>query len=177
MGHPLLVDKTADGNHGQAAVNQLGVLELVKGGIGLGQVQRVEPELPGPAAAALHHLENGGHANNNLQPTNPQQQLLHGALRNEVVVGWLRQRGAARVEGKRVKLLDKQAQDGQHGDAAVLDLRLPQELKINIVAEAQRVKAHICTVQEHDQNNTEKRQQNTQEVRRALAATPHYMHR
>ncbi|KAI0561983.1 light-harvesting protein [Gracilaria domingensis] len=112
------MQEAANGNHGQAAVDKLGVLEPLEGGVGLAQSKGIKRILAGLARRTeRNHLHEGGGSDDDLPEGGPQQELVHAALLDAPGVDAGRQLGGVRVPREGVELGDQDADDGEHADA------------------------------------------------------------
>ena len=143
-GKQLTVDHATDAHHGQAAVLDLGKRVALGSGLVLGEVERVELEVA-RGTLALEGLEERDGAEN-LKEREPEKQLAHSSLLHEDVMdtGHL---GAAddpvhTREGEDV--LGHGTGSGKHGNAAVLELRLAEELDVRDLRAAERVEADVA---------------------------------
>lgn len=134
----FVVDDGAGNNHAQSSVDELSVLLVFQRGP-LSKTKRVKAKVSRRPSRAAHHLHQRGDADNNLKAGQPEEQLDHGPLGDAPVVDGDETGRGAGVEGERVELGDDEAQEAEHGDAAVLDLRFAQELHVHQVRQAQRV--------------------------------------
>jgi hypothetical protein len=139
-GDKLVVDDGANDDHAEASIHEFCILLAVESIGCFGQTQGVETELTRPPRGALHHLNDRGDTSDDLEPTDPQEELDHGALGDAPVVGGAGEGRGVSVEGQPVEVLDEEAEDGKHADAAVLDFCLAQELHVHKVGETERVK-------------------------------------
>ena len=130
--HPELVDEAADGNHCEARVLDLSQAVPLQGSLILGKVERVKGEVTRGALAQDGFVESNN--TKNLNKGDPEDDLLATTLGDEVIVGI--DGGELGEEGEGVKLLDDEASDGKHGEAAVLQLSLTQHAEIKNIGEA-----------------------------------------
>ena len=133
----------ADAHHGQAAVLDLGQ-GVAGSGLGLlAEAKGVELEVAG-SALALKSLEESDGAEH-LEERQPQEELAHGALLHEDIVGGSHlgaadDGGVRRVDGD---VLEHGAGGGEHGNAAVLELSLAEEADVGDAGEAKGVEANV----------------------------------
>ena len=132
LGDPVLVDEAADGDHSKAGVLDLGKAVALEGGLILGKAKGVESEITG-LTLALEGLEKGNNAED-LDEGDPEDDLGATTLLHEVVVGI--NGGHLGEEGESVLLLDEEAEDGKHGEAAVLELGLAEHAEVEHIGEA-----------------------------------------
>jgi hypothetical protein len=138
LGDPVLVDEAADGDHGKAGVLDLGKAVLLEGGLVLGKAEGIESEVSG-LTLALEGLEKSNNAED-LNEGDPEDDLGAASLLHEVVV---RVNGShLREEGEGVLLLNEEAKNGKHGEAAVLELGLAKHAEVEHVGEALSVHIH-----------------------------------
>jgi len=142
LGDPVLVDEAADGDHSKAGVLDLGKAVALEGGLILGKAKGVESEITG-LTLALEGLEKSNNAED-LDEGDPEDDLGAATLLHEVVVGI--NGGHLGEEGESVLLLDEEAEDGKHGEAAVLELGLAEHAEVEHVREAKGVEANVAGV-------------------------------
>ena len=128
---PVLVDEATDGDHGKARVLDLSQAVALEGRLVLGQAERVEGEVTG-LALALEGLEKSHHAED-LDEGDPEDDLGATTLLNEIIVGV--DGSHLGEEGEGVLLLHEEAEDGEHGEAAVLELSLAEHAEVEHVGE------------------------------------------
>ena len=136
LGDPVLVDETADGDHCKAGVLDLSNAVLLEGGLVLGKAEGIEGEVSG-LTLALEGLEKGNNTED-LNEGDPEDDLGATALLNEIVVGI--NGSHLGEEGKSVGLLDDEAKDRKHGEAAVLELGLAEHAEVEHIGEALSMK-------------------------------------
>jgi len=144
-GDPVVVDHAADGEHGEATVLELLQLPELQLLLGLsdGQPHGVKANVSGNAVGVLKHGLHGDVAlvGPELHDSSPEDDLAHGGGADDgggevrVVDG-----GEA---GEGPPLLHDEADGGEHGHAAVLDLGLAEPLHVEVVGEAQGIEAGI----------------------------------
>ena len=142
----VVVNHAADGDHSEAAILELG--ELAAGeGVGVGAaVEGVKAEVAGLAVRAVEGLDDGGDTRDDLKESEPDKELLHGALLDGRVVE-LHHGGGAELlleAGEGVGVLDDHSGGGEHGNAAVLDLSLASPAEVEEVGEAKGVESNIA---------------------------------
>ena len=123
-------DHTADGNHGETAVLELLELHLLLLlGIGGVEAEGVEGVVAGAAVVALGHAGVGGEGHG-LDEGDPEEDLLHGVREGVVGVDDLGDGLEAELlAGDADELRDDEADGGEHGGAAVLELGLAEPRK------------------------------------------------
>ena len=120
-------DHTADGNHGETAVLELLDLHrLLLLGVGGVEAEGVEGVVAGAAVVALGHAGVGGEGHG-LDEGDPEEDLLHGVREGVVGVDDLGDGLEAELlAGDADELRDDEADGGEHGGAAVLELGLAE---------------------------------------------------
>ena len=131
LGDPVLVDEAADGDHGKAGVLDLGKAVLLEGRLILGKAEGVEGEVSG-LTLALEGLEESNDTED-LDEGDPEDDLGATTLLNEIIVGV--DGSHLGEEGEGVLLLHEEAEDGEHGEAAVLELSLAEHAEVEHVGE------------------------------------------
>lgn len=116
---------SGESEHSESAVGDLLECQLFGGLRGLGKVKGVESKVTGGTAGPIEHLEDGNRGDD-LCYADPEVQLEHGARLESSIVR-LHGGHSVHIPGE----VDSQvggdpANDGQHTDAAVLELSLPQ---------------------------------------------------
>ena len=138
------VDDAADGEHGKAAVLELGELVACEGGGVLAEAKRVKAEVAGLAARGEHgvarHLEVVGEVLDHAAEDEDLPQAASGDL--EEGLGGNGVGGGG--EGELHELLDNAAEGGEHGNAAVLELSLAEPVKRVLGGEAKGVEANVA---------------------------------
>ncbi len=120
-------DHTADGNHCQTTVLELLELHLLLLlGVAGVEAEGVEGEVTGTAVVALGHAGVGGEGHG-LDEGDPEEDLLHGVREGVVGVDDLGDGLEAELlAGNADELRDDEADGGEHGGAAVLELGLAE---------------------------------------------------
>jgi len=137
------VNHAAGAKHGEAAVLDLSELVPLHGLGVLAEAEGVELEVAG-GALAVEGLEEGVGAEH-LGETEPGEELPHASLGDDLVVeashlGTAGDLGEGGVGGD---VLEHGAGGGEHGDAAVLELSLAEELDVGDRGEAEGVEANV----------------------------------
>ena len=150
LGEDGLGDDAGEGKHGETAVLDLLELHLVDLllGLVLEEADGVEAEITGGTAGSVEGLHEGDGADD-LGEAEPEEELAHGAVLDEGVVGG--DGGEALVglgEGVDAKAAvdGAEAEPGHHADAAVLELGLAEEVHGDEVGEAEGIEANIADV-------------------------------
>ena len=120
-------DHTADGDHGETAVLELLELHLLLLlGVAGVEAKGVEGVVTGAAVVALGHAGVGGEGHG-LDEGDPEEDLLHGVREGIVGVDDLGDGFEAELlSGDADELRDDEADGGEHGGAAVLELGLAE---------------------------------------------------
>ena len=120
-------DHTTDGDHGQTAVLELLELHLLLLlGVAGVEAEGVEGVVTGAAVVALGHTGVGGEGHG-LDEGDPEEDLLHGVREGIVGVDDLGDGLEAELlAGDADELRDDEADGGEHGGAAVLELGLAE---------------------------------------------------
>ena len=150
LGKDSLGDDAGEGKHGETAILdllELHVVDLLLGLVGE-EADGVEAVVTGGAAGSVEGLHEGDGAND-LGEAEPEEELAHGAVLDEGVVGG--DRGEALVglgEGVNAKAAvdGAEAEPGHHADTAVLELGLAEEVHGDEVGETEGVEANITDV-------------------------------
>ena len=145
-----LGDDAGECKHGETAVLdllELHVVDLLLGLV-LEEADGVEAEITGGTAGSVEGLHQGDGADD-LGEAEPEEELAHGAVLDESVVGG--DGGEALVglrEGVDAKAAvdGAEAEPGHHTDAAVLELGLAEEVHGDEVGEAEGIEANIADV-------------------------------
>mmetsp|Transcript_30666 Transcript_30666/g.64173 ORF Transcript_30666/g.64173 Transcript_30666/m.64173 type:complete len:245 (-) Transcript_30666:130-864(-) len=144
LGDDSLVDEAANGDHGKAGVLELGELISPEGRLVSREVERVEAEVTRGTAIGEHGARGdlAGVAEN-LNGAEGEEDLPQATGRDSeeslgsklVVEARKRQVGL---------LLNDEAESAEHGNTAMLQLSLTEPLQVEIVGEAERVKANVA---------------------------------
>lgn len=144
-GHELLVQKAANGDHAQPAIDEFGRLVLGEVCGRLAEAERVKRKLSRLARRIeRNHLYDRREAHNHFEHADPEEQLHHAPLRDAPVVDSTGQLGCTRVEPKGILLVGEHTSDSEHANAGMLDLGLLKELDVEKVGEAERVEAGVA---------------------------------
>ncbi len=140
-----MVEHAAEGNHGKAAILELGQLAAGEGIRVLGKTEGVKAEIARLAIAALKHLDDGDGAEN-LEKAEPDEELLHGALLDG---GVMESSDLSVAEGpgharELVHILDNETGRGEHANTTVLDLSLTKPAQVDEAGESERIEANIA---------------------------------
>jgi hypothetical protein len=127
-GDDCLGGNSANGEHGQSAVEKFGIALLLEGGGVLGC--KLSPAKVTRLALSLHGGNNGGGSDDEVEKTDPENELEHGTRSEESIVGSNGARDG--LEGVQIsrdadKVGGNKTNDGQHGSASVTELGLTEE--------------------------------------------------
>ena len=143
LGEDLLVDETAEADHGKAGVLELSELETAHSEVILAEVKGVEADVAGGAALS-EHVTGGDLAavGEHLDAAEGEEDLpqARGGHGEERIEGEL---GVEAGEGEVHELLGPETEAAEHADAAVLELSLAQPLQIEVVGEAKGVETDV----------------------------------
>jgi hypothetical protein len=108
------------------------------------QAERVEAEVTRLAVAALEHLDDGN-GTEDLEETEPEEELLHSALLHSRIVESSNLQVTEGLGDTRelVDILDNEAGGGEHANTAVLELSLAEPAEVDQARESERIEANV----------------------------------
>lgn len=123
-----LGSNSSNGKHGQPSIQQFIELQLLHL-LSIGIVLRSGEAKVSGSTLPLHRGLDCRNGNDGIPQTDPQQQLMHGSLQQDVVgVDRLGNGGkGVGISGNANKIGDDEAHDGEHGSAAVAEFGLAKE--------------------------------------------------
>ena len=150
LGQDGLCNNTAERHHRQSGVRDFLQLHLIDLFLALSEEESggIESVVTGLAAGSLQHLDDGDAADD-LGEAAPQENLAHGTLFDEGVVGG--DRGESLIGfGKGIdseSAVDgDEPRNGEHAYASVLQFGLPEEIHGDKVGESERIESDITDV-------------------------------
>mmetsp|Transcript_14724 Transcript_14724/g.39438 ORF Transcript_14724/g.39438 Transcript_14724/m.39438 type:complete len:279 (+) Transcript_14724:869-1705(+) len=140
-----LVDKATDRNHGKTAVLDLVELESLERLRVLAQIKRIKAHCPGcPLVFGDLHVGHLAAVANELRNAARNEDLPETARRH-AVYGLGRKLLTELRTREMHKLLNHEAERGEHADAPMLDLGLGQVAQADVVAQAERIEADVAS--------------------------------